>query len=59
MATMVGGTKANNGNRAVLVQYEYILPSVRNNALRLLLRVIAMMGKFVLRVKTGNNERKI
>ena len=35
-----------------------ILPSVRNSDFRLFLRVIAMIGKFVERVNTGNRLRK-
>ena len=41
-----------------LIQF-YLLPSVRNIDLRLLLRVIAMMGKLVLSVKTGKRAKKI
>ena len=54
----IGGIKANNGNTHWRVHHEYIRPSVRKRAFKLFLRVIAMIGKFVDRVKTGNKLRK-
>ena len=52
-ATEIGGTRAKRGKMHCLVHQEYIRPSVRKSALRLFLRVMAMMGKLVESVMTG------
>ena len=53
-----GGITASSGKTHCLVHHEYIRPSVRNRAFKLFLNVIAMIGKLVDRVKTGNKLRK-
>ena len=42
-----------------IYQYEYLRPSVRNRDLRFSDRVMAIIGKFVLSVKTGKRERNM
>lgn len=53
-----GGINASSGKTHCLVHHEYILPSVRNKAFKLFLNVIAMIGKLVDKVKTGNKLKK-
>ena len=48
---------ARRGNRSLDVKNEYLLVSLRKSALRLLRKVIAIIGKFVLNVNTGNSSR--
>ena len=53
-----GGIIARRGKTHWRVHQEYILPSVRNSAFKLFLNVIAMIGKLVDSVNTGNKLRK-
>ena len=59
IATQVGGIRASRGKSTVLVQYEYIRPSVRNRAFRLLDSVMAIIGKLVDKVNTGNKAKNM
>ena len=57
-ATIIGGIIVAMGKIILSTKKEYVLPSVRHNVFKLFLRVIAMIGKLVLRVNTGNRARK-